>query len=251
METSLAGAPAARASDRHLRIIITEFPKSGGSWVTGLVADALGVAKRDIYVADGFKHFDISRHPWYAGAKHLSLTPSCVIKSHERPDSPLIEFPAKYVHVVRDGRDVVVSKWFFESEFCVKNGIYKEFDVPFGQYVERTAREWRNYVAAWEGRTPHLCRYEDLLQDTAGELDALLSQLGLDVGPEAIERAVQANTREELRRAYAATFAHNTFVRKGVAGDWRNYFSRHDAETFHDIAGETLARLGYAADDNA
>jgi len=38
---------------------------------------------------------------------------------------------------MRDGRDVVVSKYFFEKEFCVKNAILKEFSIPFDDYVEK------------------------------------------------------------------------------------------------------------------
>jgi hypothetical protein len=38
-------------------------------------------------------------------------------------------------------------------------------------------------------------------------------------------------------------------IRKGVVGDWRNHFSREAAETFQQLFGAALVRLGYEADD--
>ena len=37
-------------------------------------------------------------------------------------------------------------------------------------------------------------------------------------------------------------------VRKGIVGDWRNYFTKRDGELFHEIAGKTLIEMGYEQD---
>src|SRR5688572_21416079 len=132
-----------------MRIVVTEYPKSGGSWVVSMLGSALQLPKRDIYVGDGFDLFDVTKHPWYENASSHRLPQACVIKSHELPGSPAITFPAQFVHMVRDGRDVAVSKYFFEKEFCVLNGIYERFDIPFDAYVPQVAQEWRDYVSAW------------------------------------------------------------------------------------------------------
>jgi hypothetical protein len=232
-----------------MRLVVTEYPKSGGTWLVGLLGDALGLPKRDIYVKDGYQAFDVTRHPWYEGAQSLGFTDSAVIKSHELPGSPLTAFDAHFVHLVRDGRDVVVSRYFYERDFCVANGILERFDEPFDQYVPRVAGEWRAFVSAWLAAGTRTCRYEDLLEDTAGNVQRLLvQQLGLRVSDARIREAVACNTRERLRQALDRTFAHNTFVRRGVAGDWRNHFGRDHARMFDDVAGETLVRLGYERD---
>src|SRR5512135_3392679 len=99
-----------------MKIIVTEYPKSGGNWLVNLLGDILELPKRDIYVSDGFNLFDVSKHPWYENASSYELTEDCVIKSHELPDSPLLNFTARFIHLVRDGRDVVVSKYFYEKD---------------------------------------------------------------------------------------------------------------------------------------
>jgi hypothetical protein len=228
-----------------MRVVVTEYPKSGGTWVTSLLGDALNLAKRDLYVSDGYNVFDVTKHPWYVGASNLELTESCVIKSHELPTSGLLDFPAQFVHLVRDGRDVIVSRYFFEKDFSVANGIRSTFDTPFDDYVVEVADAWNSYVLAWLGSTPTFCRYEDFVRDTAGTIRKVLSDIGIDAAAARIQAAVDANTKERISRSLDVAFKHNTFVRKGVPGDWVNYFSGKNLDTFRRLAGTALQRLGY------
>lgn len=233
-----------------MKIVVTEYPKSGGTWIVSMLGDALGVPKRDIYVSDDYVAFDVWKHPWYEGTSSLGLTASCVIKSHELPNSPLVTFPAQFIHLVRDGRDVVVSKYFYEREFCVKNLIYQQFEVPFDEYLPKVADEWREYVLAWLDVTPHFCRYEDFLQNPFSSLQKVLDKLEIPVPDFQINCAVEANTKDKLKRALDKTFKHNTFVRKGVSGDWRRHFGEDHIRVFKQMAGEVLILLGYERDLN-
>lgn len=231
-----------------MRLVVTEYPKSGGTWVVSMLGDALNVPKRDIYVRDGFKAFDISQHPWYIGATGLGLTENCVIKSHEPPQSPHVNFPAHFVHLVRDGRDVVVSKFFFDTEFSVANGIPSSFEDDFGAYLQRVTTEWRDYVRSWQAALPGYYRYEDFLKSPCETLQRVVSDLGMSVPEQHCREAVEANTREKMRRALDQTFRHNTFLRKGVHGDWRNHFSPEHIRVFKETAGALLLELGYEND---
>lgn len=232
-------------NDLQGRIIVTEYPKSGGTWIVSLLGDCLGLAKRDIYVDDKFKLFDVHKHPWYQSESDLNLPPTCVIKSHELPNSPLIDFPAQIIHVVRDGRDVIVSKYFYESEFCVKNGIYPSFDIAWGDYVKKTALEWNNYILAWLGTDCPWFRYEDLLNDTFANLTKILHILHRPVPEDRVRAVIDANIPENTRRALSKAFSYNTFVRKAVAGDWKNHFTADDLSVFWKCAGESMRQLGY------
>jgi hypothetical protein len=210
-----------------------------------MLARALAIPPRDIYINDGYKIFDVTTHPWYKGSESHGLTESCVIKSHELPDSPLHNFPAHYIHLVRDGRDVVVSKYFFEKEFCVNNGILPGFDMTFDDFVEKTSLEWSNYVAAWMKTSAIVCKYEDLLEDTVSALGRLCSSLGVIVSRETLEDCVKVYTRDNFRKALDNTFKHNTFVRKGISGDWKNHFSEIHKKIVKEYAGSVLSMSGY------
>ena len=231
-------------------IVISEFPKSGGSWIVSMLGDALQIPCRDIYMRSGFDLFDGKKHPWYQGANEFDFPVQCVIKSHERPNSGAINFDVTQVHLYRDGRDVVVSKYFFDKDFCVKNGITSSFEDDFDSFVEKTSYEWANYVLAWREQSG-VCsiRYEHFLADPAKEVGALIFGI-FGENPEAsyLESVVARFTREKFSASLDAAFSHNTFVRKGVAGDWRNYFSEDNASVFKSIAGDALIALGYERD---
>jgi hypothetical protein len=42
----------------------------------------------------------------------------------------------------------------------------------------------------------------------------------------------------------------SSFLRKGIAGDWRNYFNKETRAVFQEYAGKELIRLGYEKDDS-
>lgn len=226
--------------------VLTEFPKSGGSWIVSLLGDALKIPQRDIYVRPGFDVFEIQKHPWYENSTNLDFPVRSVIKSHELPMSTLIEFDATYIHLVRDGRDVVVSKWFFDKDFCVQNGITSSFQEEFDAYVAKTARDWSNYVSLWGKQRILTIRYEDFLGAPVDSLRRVLNALvGSEFSDQELEEVVSKFTKEKFGAMLGQVFQHNTFVRKGVSGDWRNYFSRKNVEDFKANAGDMLLLLGY------
>jgi hypothetical protein len=229
-----------------LRIVVAEYPKSGGTWIVSVIGDALGLPKRDIYISDEYKTFDVRKHPWYRNAPDLVLPDACVIKSHELPNSDLHTFPMRLVHLVRDGRDVVVSRFCFDRDFCVANGIYGKFEETFDDYVPRVAADWNRYVLAWQTAGVPFVQYEKFLADPVTAAQSLLSSAGMKVPEEAILSALNANTKEKLHEALSEAFVHNTFVRKGVAGDWRNHFQEHHMAAFDKAAREGMEALGYS-----
>lgn len=231
-----------------MRIIVTEYPKSGGSWLTSMLADALNIPARDLYVDNSFKAFDLTNHPWYRGATSWELTDSCVIKSHESAGTGLHDFPAHTLHLLRDGRDVVVSKYFFDKDFQVKNRIAGSFPYSFEEFLEKTAREWAGYVTAWNKTDMQQVTYEELLADPLQTIKGICAILGLTVTEEQIVAGIRANTKEKFREKLDAAFIHNTFVRKAVSGDWVNHFSPEHKQLFKNNAGEALIAMGYERD---
>lgn len=232
-------------------VILTEFPKSGGSWIVSMIGDVLNIPQRDIYVRPGFDLFDIKKHPWYLGVNELDFPEQSVIKSHELFGSSLIDFDATYIHLIRDGRDVVVSKWFFEKEFLTKNGISPSFNEDFEKYVEKTAYDWSNYVENWAGKSTLTIQYENFLLNPVQSLSRVVQVITNDeFSIRHLENTISKFTKNKFSDSLSQIFKHNTFVRKGVAGDWRNYFSATNVEVFKSRAGETLLSMGYELDSD-
>jgi hypothetical protein len=237
--------------DTKDQIYVAEYPKSGGSWLVSILGDLLKIPKRDIYVDNSFVNKEKYRnHFWYEGQVDWDRLPRSVIKSHEKPDSELHPANAKYIHMFRDGRDVIVSYYFFKTDYLVKNGLAPQVEINFADFVARIAAEWKNYVEAWRKLNVVTCRYEELNTDTVETVGRLITQIGYDKSVLDIQSAVLNNTKLKMREKMGGFNKYNTFVRKGIIGDWRNYFNDDHKKTFKKIGGHLLIELGYEKDNN-
>jgi hypothetical protein len=231
-------------------IIVAEYPKSGGTWLVSLLGEVLELPKRDIYINNDNKLF-WKDYFWYKGYEDIGLLESCVVKSHELAGSDLHNCSSKIIHLIRDGRDVVVSKYFYEKDFLVNNNIKEFNNISKEEYTAKVAMEWREYVCSWMNRDDCIiCKYEELLLNTEQTLKKILKRLGYDVNEIIIKEAIINNTKEKLTDKIGELFKHNTFIRKGIVGDWKNFFGNVEKNIFKEIAGDTLIELGYEQDLN-
>lgn len=146
-------------------------------------------------------------------------------------------FPeSRFVHLVRDGRDVFLS-WR---------------ELPFGlKRAEEVALHWVANVGAarragrWVGKDRYReIHYEHLVHDPEGTLRQVCDFVGLAYHPQMLnfrehaEEVVESSQRPEvhgsLRRALT-----------GEARQWRRDMGRHDIVAFEALAGDLLAELGY------
>jgi hypothetical protein len=131
---------------------------------------------------------------------------------------------AWYVHIVRDGRDVVRS-WL-------------EHD---GHDLEQAAHLWKGALADVRAAAPRLgrfteLRYEDLVAQPVETAAGLLRWVGLDV-----DGAVEAELHERA--------AHHVSQRgrRGAPGPgkWRGGLTEQQVATIEQIAGAELESWGY------
>ena len=141
---------------------------------------------------------------------------------------------AKFVHLVRDGRDVALSY----------------ADVPFGpSTVAKAAALWKERVVLGleQGRSlgPKRyaeMRYERLLSRPQEETESLCSFLELDFDPAMLDYSEQARS-EVLDRAKL----YNPHVTKSITKtrSWDEQMPPSQVEVFEAVAGHTLQELGY------
>ncbi len=168
---------------------------------------------------------------------------------------------AQIVQLVRDGRDVTTSgtfDWLLKDatgtdrhEFFVnrrpKMTLERFFD---DSVIEKWALNWLESTTAFHGQT-QIARlsYEAMKSNLAIELQQLFEVLGVAATPEIAQHCAEQTTFEKMAGRSAGDVDHTAKARKGVVGDWRNYFTRADGELFHRLAGTALIELGYERDD--
>ena len=156
---------------------------------------------------------------------------------------------AKFVNVIRDGRDACISGWFHLQ----RQGQAGKF-ASLADYAAYFAEHhWVKYITAARaaaGRMPGRClemRYEALHAEPEGQTRRLLEFLGVDSGEEAVAACVAGGSFRKLTggRERGQEDA-GSFYRKGVVGDWKQQMDDAAHRRFQDSAGALLTELGYS-----
>ena len=173
------------------------------------------------------------------------------------PDSimamPLLDLvvpEARFIHLVRDGRDCAASGWFHNKR-VTPDWLEKNY-ATLEEYAAATAIEWAHeqrlaceFTVARPNRSLTL-RYEDLIGDTKGTLAKALDFLGIGHDAATLNTCQsQADFASLSGGRPTGDEDRGSFFRKGVAGDWRNHLSAEANAAFIREAGSWLAHFGY------
>ncbi|MFP4500594.1 MAG: sulfotransferase domain-containing protein [Candidatus Hydrogenedentota bacterium] len=169
---------------------------------------------------------------------------------------------AHLIQLVRDGRDVITSgvfDWIARTkrdhpryEVFVK----KEADITLERFFDdddltQWADEWAGPIRAFQnaGGAPITIRYEAMKMDQAGTLRQVFDYLQLPADSAIVARCVEESSFKKMSAGREAGQSVSTAkARKGIAGDWKNYFTRQDGARFHECAGDCLIAMGYVTD---
>lgn len=185
---------------------------------------------------------------------------------------PLIFPGGRFINVIRDGRDVLVSKFFHlynHPEISYRFNEEPELEERLRRFQEdrsyfkknpnelfASETEFKNSLRLWKETVTHNqqmaldfpdvpilnVRYESVHADPQTQRNRMYEFLDLD--PKlagALDNMTQPGFDKERPKA---------FFRKGSVGDWKNYFGPESKEWFKEIAGDTLIENGYQADEN-
>ncbi len=152
---------------------------------------------------------------------------------------------AKFIHVIRDGRDVAASMMAasrgWGSSWAPKN-------------TAKAATSWKTHTldAMTAKQYPgQYCevKYEDLLNVGKPILARVFEFIGLPIDAEAIAAIWEKHEFEAMKKQKTGASCFTLpegFFRQGRSGDWHNTLSPIQRYLFHDIAGDLLTQLGYA-----
>ena len=227
-------------------LILTEYPKSGGSWICQMLAELLEMK------------FPRNRLPTFTNT---------IIQGHYL-NGFLIRKP---VVVYRDGRDAMVSLYHYSMSVNEKNN---ERFVQHARDVTRfsdpedirtnlpefirlafdnkiTHFNWAEFVRAWSKREDAVpVRYEDMIRDTPNELSNLIFKVtGSMPDNRRLIQVVENYSFEAQSGRKRGIEMNNRFLRKGISGDWKNNFTQEALDVFNHYASNELATLGYEVVD--
>ena len=240
--------PAERSDDD---LFIVEFPKSGVTWLTFLIANVNAQLNGDSRTVTFFNVNDFVpdvQSVRHVGPVRSSLPGYRCFKSH----SPYVAAYRKVVYLVRDPRNVMVSYWTFLRGLGWWHGTLEEL-VASRRYG---IRAWVDHVGGWaQGIDPAasfaVLRYEDLTANTTAELTRLYALLGVPVTPQIVASAIERSSIDrmrELEKSFAAghpALRGLEFVRRQPLGGARAPISAAARDLIERQAAPLMKQFGY------
>jgi hypothetical protein len=237
-------------------IYVAGYPKSGTTWLTRLLGDAL-----DSPTGASVPEEDAAEP---ASGGHDRPGPYIVRKGHYRLVScggggPVVPGPHQLCFaclidplffIIRDPRDIAVSAAHFHNrplevvvDQMVRGELYNL--PPWNEYV-------RDWVQSPEGGVVCL-RYETLLRSPVFRLGFMLSVAGIEVERWRLRTAVVRQSFAQMKKRVEAhgdempggKALNQKLLRKGKIGDWKGRLTGEPLRKLEAAFGETMKELGY------
>lgn len=231
--------------------IVTEYPKSGGSWLSSMLSEYMDIP------------FPRNRRPNFTSSimlGHMSYTP----------------FMKNVTCLIRDGRDVMVSLYYymlFENDknspilvsrtrkhlgFSDYNDIKSNLST-FIKYVHNRETKsispykftWGQFIRDWNGKDVNLVTYENLIDDCYGTMKPLLEKItNKPIDEDRLKKVIHKYSFANQTKRKPGEEDVKSFIRKGQPGDWKEKFTRESAKTFSSYFRDEMIQVGYIEDDS-
>lgn len=167
--------------------------------------------------------------------------------------------------VMRDPRDLVVS-WYFSVRYShalmgrvpEHREVLNRLSVADGMlYSIEYLHDYGLFVAleSWidaPKRDPNvlLLRFEDMTaRDNLGVFEELLLHCDIHMPEKALSALLQNYSFERLAGRKRGKEDRTSHYRRGIPGDWKNYFNSMIMARFEEVTGDLAVRLGYEKPD--
>lgn len=218
-------------------------PKSGTNWLCSVLSD----------------YYDIP--VFKAWLRVLPAVSPQIFHMHRFVPTAVARRRTFYLY--RDGRDILVSRFFaiVRSKYDdrAKQAFERYTGVPMAEqqireqlpaFIDWSFQGNQGSSVRWHAHVERAFRhpyvrlsYEAMKADTFAAVARAIEEVsGVAADPGRLKAAIAANAFEKKK---AADNAH--FLRSGTTGDWRKHFSRAAAERFEGYANRALVMLGYEA----
>ncbi|XP_068601634.1 cytosolic sulfotransferase 3-like [Brachionichthys hirsutus] len=238
-------------------ILIATYPKAGTTWVS-YILDLLffgqtSTDRQTSMIYDRVPFLEFTDSVVYVGVDLADKLPTSprLIKTHlpvQLVPKVFWEKNCKIVYVARNAKDSMVSYYHFEQMNIVQPEP-GDWNSYIRRFMEGTVGygSWYDHVTGWWKKKQtysnlHYMFYEDMIEDTAREIDKLCSFVGLSLSAEEENRITETVHFDNMTRNDAVNYSKlpimnvniSPFLRKGKVGDWRNHFTVAQNEEFDE-----------------
>ncbi|KAF6714419.1 Sulfotransferase family cytosolic 2B member 1 [Oryzias melastigma] len=243
-------------------VIAVTYPKSGTTWMQEILPLVLNGG--DLTPIQSTVNWD--RVPWLEETRLAE-----VVDKMTSPRAMVSHFPynlmpssfhsskAKVIYVMRNPKDILVSSFYFHqmAAFLENPGTFDEF---IDKFLEGRVLfgKWADHVKSWKlakiaDRILFLT-YEEMVQDLPAAIRRMSDFLCRNHSEDAIQKIAEHCTFKSMKANTMSNFSlvpkqymdsdKSPFLRKGVAGDWKNHFNSEQDARFTSVIQKELEAAG-------
>ncbi|XP_052468243.1 sulfotransferase 2B1-like [Carassius gibelio] len=232
-------------------ILIATYPKSGTTWLQEVVP--LILSEGDLTPVLTVPNWD--RVPWLEEHRAILLnleqraSPRVFATHfhHHMMNQSYFKMKPRVLYVLRNPKDVFTSSYHYYgmASYLVNPGTQDEFmekfldgNVMFGSWFDH-AKAWIN---AEEQESILYIFYEEMILDLKGSVEKIAKFLGKSLSPEMMENITKHCVFKNMKQNKMSNLSlvpeeymdqkKSEFLRKGIAGDWKNLFTEDQEQRF-------------------
>jgi hypothetical protein len=179
-----------------------------------------------------------------------------------RDEFELVDVPENHIRfvVIRDLRDTLVSRYF---SLKVSHPVTVDIIAQRrSQLTNMSLEEGLLYViralgkgiariqSSWLDSDELFVKYEDLIADEYTQFKRIIDHCQIKIEDARLREVVKKNSFENRSGRQKGEEDVQSHYRKGVVGDWRNYFTDNLKAEFKERYGEILIAAGYEANND-
>jgi len=219
-------------------VYIVTYPRSGTTWLQMIIYQLTTSGDMDFTHISQFIPF--LERAFLRDRKLERLSSPRAFKTHWQL-SRVMRWPGKYIYVTRNGRDVLVSYYYFYKEYHNFNQSFAEF---MDRFLEGTVQygTWFHHIADsrlhLNDNSVLFLSYEDLVASLEERLQDIITFLGLNISTADRTRVLDRCTFRYMRE-HESKFDHatevlwektqelsrGTFLRQGKPGNWKEHLT--------------------------
>jgi hypothetical protein len=154
----------------------------------------------------------------------------------------------KMIQVIRDGRDAITSTWHHNMRMAPK----KTEEIGQEDFVRDNTLFWVSSMIEmdrWRKENEHRCllvRYEDLINKPRPTVWNICYFLNVSNDNTIIDQMIDGASFSNLSGGrQRGDEKKDSFYRKGIIGDHKNFFTQEQIDSFKNVAGDAMRLCGY------